>query len=366
MLDHLQQLAIHCYYAGETDAGRRACERLLSIPDLPVESEQLARTNRTWYTQFLDELCPSAAHVRIDVQPAHDGWSTFNPTLLVHGGDLIGIVRSSNYKIVDGHYQMPEADGWQIRTENILVRLRPDLTVATQRHIVAPQYPVTGYPVTGLEDCRLRQTDAGVGVSFTIRDAAPWTDGRCRIGTADLDVRTATLSGLRVLDGVHMQEHEKNWMPILAPRGGWLYAASHDGHVVTVDANADLPGGYQIARRSPAPPIARRFRGGSQLLPWRGGHLGLVHEVAYVGLARAYEHRWVWFDERLRLARLSPWFAFREQRAIEFAAGLAVYGDRLVASYGVRDAEAWLCSVTEDDCDACLQDVAGDGLRAAG
>jgi hypothetical protein len=63
---------------------------------------------------------------------------------------------------------------------------------------------------------------------------------------------------------------------------------------------------------------------------------------------------------------MSPWFAFRELRAIEFCAGLAPYGDRLVASYGVRDREAWLVSITEEDCDTCLQDVGGDGLRAAG
>jgi hypothetical protein len=364
MIDHLSAVLQHAFYCGEIDAGRRAAERILVTPDLPVEAEQLARSNRTWYTPLIADLCPSADHVRIDIQPAHDGWSTFNPTVLNHGGDLIGIVRSSNYRIVDGHYQMPEADGGQIRTENILVRLRPDLTVATQRHVVAPDYPVTGYPVTGLEDCRLRNVDGGVGVSFTIRDAAPWTDGRCRIGTADLDVRTATLSGLRVIDGITTQEHEKNWMPMLG-RGGWLYAASHDGHVVTVEANTDVAGGWQMLRRSPAPPIANRFRGGSQMIRWRGGHLGLVHEVAHLSFARAYEHRWVWFDERLRLTRLSPWFSFREPRAIEFAAGLAVHGDRLVASYGVRDEEAWLCVITEDDCDAILQDVDRDGVRAA-
>lgn len=365
MIHHLAQLVHHCYYAGEIAAGRRAAERLLSLPGLPHDVEQLARSNRTWYTPVIEELCASAWHMRIDVQPVYDGWSTFNPTLINHGGYLIGIVRSSNYQIVDGRYVMPEADAGTIRTENILVRFTPELAVASQRHIIGPDYPHTNYPVVGLEDCRLRTTPTGLGVSCTIRDAAPWTDGRCRVGTADLDVESATLSGLRVLDGIHMQEHEKNWMPIEG-RGGWLYAASHDGHVVTVDNHPDLPGGYQVARRSTAPPIAAQFRGGSQLVPAGSGWLGLVHEVAFVDGQRAYEHRWVWFDAALRLRRMSPWFAFQAKQQIEFAAGLARCGDRLVVSYGVRDAEAWLVTVKEDDVDACLQDVAGDGLRAAG
>jgi predicted GH43/DUF377 family glycosyl hydrolase len=364
MLDHLSAVLQHAYYCGEIDAGRRAAERILATPDLPVETEQLARMNRPWYTPLIGDLV-GVTHHRIDVEPVYDGWTAFNPTILMYAGGLVGIVRSSNYRIVDHQYVMPESDAGAIRTENILVRFDHDYRVVVQRHIVAPEYHTTGYPVHGLEDCRLWKSPTGVHVSATIRDAAPWTDGRCRIATADLDLRTATLSNLVVLDGITTQEHEKNWMPIEG-RGGWLYAASHDGHVVTVESHPEVAGGWQMLRRSPAPPIASRFRGGSQLIPWRGGYLGLVHEVAYVGRQRVYEHRLAWFDDRLRLTRLSPWFAFREPRAIEFAAGLAVHGDRLVASYGVRDEEAWLCVITEDDCDAILQDVDRDGVRAAG
>lgn len=366
MIDHLSAVLQHAYYCGEIDAGRRAAERILSTPGLPADAEQLARANRTWYTPLIGDLV-NATHHRIDVQPAHDGWSTFNPSVLLYGGGLVGIVRSSNYRIVDHQYVMAEGDAGVIRTENILVRFGSDYTVVTQRHIVAPDYPTTGYPVHGLEDCRLWWSPTGVHVSATIRNAAPWTDGRCRIATADLDLRTATLSNLVVLDGIAAQEHEKNWMPI-EKRGGWLYAASHNGHVVTVDPHPDVPGGWQLVQRSPAPPIAGRFRGGSQLILWRGGYLGLVHEVAYVDRQRVYEHRLVWFDDALQLRRMSPWFAYRERQAIEFAAGLAYdpHTRSVVMSYGVRDEEAWLCVIPEDDCDAILQDVDRDGVCAAG
>lgn len=357
--EHDIALATHAYYVGEFDAGRRACERLLARPDLSQEVEHMVRANRTWYTPTLDELV-ACRHHRIDIEPAHDGWSLFNPTVLAHG-DLIGIVRSSNYKIVDGRYEMPASDGGQIRTRNILVRFHDDLRVASARVIADPEYPQTGYPVTGLEDCRLRHTQTGIGVSATVRDVAPF-DGRCRIATADLDLQAGAFANLLVLDGLNQQEHEKNWMPFVRDRGGWLYATSHNGHTVTVDANGSVPGAWQLSQRHAAPALARGFRGGSQLVPMGLGWLGLIHEVAVVAGKRIYEHRFIWLDERLALARVSPAFAFRESQAIEFAAGLAVVGNypnqRLVASYGVRDAEAWLCEIDLSAMEGLLNAVA--------
>lgn len=345
MLEHLQALSVHAYYAGEIDAGRRACERILSIPGLTAEASMLARQNRLWYTPTLDEMVDTT-YRQIAIEPAHEGWSLFNPTLFEHAGQLIGIVRSSNYRIADGKYVMPDEDGGRIRTENLLVCYGDDLEPVSVRPL-AVDYPSTTYPVDGLEDCRLRHTKNGIGVSATVRNVAPF-DGRCRMAIGDVDLEAATVTGLRVLDGIECQPHEKNWMPIEG-RGGWLYACSHGGHVVTVDPDPGLAGGWQICRRSPAPPIAAEFRGGSQLVRFRDGWLAAVHEVAYTDGHRCYEHRFVWFDASLRVAALSPPFAFREVRAIEFAAGMACHGGRVIISFGVRDAEAWLVGVLEDD-----------------
>jgi hypothetical protein len=350
MLEHLQALAIHSFYAGEHDAGRRACERLLSMP-LPPEVEMRTRTNRTYYTERLDDLAP-AHYQRIDIDPAHEGWSLFNPTLLEHQGELYGVVRSSNYRIIDGVYTMPEADGSTIRTENLLVRFdRGSLCVESCRAIRGPTYETTDYPVTGLEDCRLRHTKSGIGISATVRNAAPF-DGRARIGVADLDLDTGEASGLRVLDGLSAADHEKNWMPIEGGplAGGWLYACSHNGHVVRVADDSTLRGAYSLLQHGPAPHIAKEFRGGGQLVAFDNGYLGVIHEVAILENGqRCYEHRFVWFDQALALKRLSAAFAFRETRAIEFAAGLALVGRMVAVSFGVRDAEAWIVGLAADD-----------------
>jgi len=344
MLEHLQAISIHGFYADEIEAGRRACDRILSMPDVPRDVIAQTRANRTWYTKTLGELVECRFR-RIEIEPAHPGWSLFNPSVAVHDGQLVGIVRSSNYRIENGRYVMPDADDQVIRTENLLVDIDADLAVSN-RTPLAVDYPQTDYPVVGLEDCRLRVVDGRLGVSATVRNVSPF-DGRCRIATAGIDRAAGVFTGLRVLDGL-TSRHEKNWMPI-AGTGSWLYACHHDGHVVTVDRDRDLPGGYTLGRRLPSPAIAAEFRGGSQLVPFRGGWLALIHETCHLPETRVYEHRFVWFDERLGVSRLSPVFAFRETKAIEFAAGLAAVGDRLVASFGVRDAEAWLMDVAAED-----------------
>lgn len=337
MHEHLHALGIHAYYAGELDAGRRACERLLNLPGLPPEIDAQGRANRTWYTQSLAGITGGQLHVeRIACEPANPGWSCFNPTIAADGDRLLAIVRSSNYRIVEGRYVMPEEDAGVIRSENILV----EIGTPGQRTIVPPAYETNGYPVSGLEDCRLRKTEDGWSVSATVRDAEGW-DGRCRIGVAKLNINDGRLHGLRVLDWEGLQTHEKNWMPI---GDGWLYACNHGGHTVTVDADAEMPGVYEVRQRGPAPPMAAGFRGGGQVVPFRDGWLGIVHEVAHLDTGRrAYEHRFVWWDETLTIRRWSPLFFFVERQSIEFAAGLATIDDTVFVSFGLNDAEAWLC-----------------------
>jgi hypothetical protein len=95
MIDSLCHLAAHAYHCGEIEAGRRACERILSTPDVSPEIAMVTRANRIVYTPLLADLASPTFH-RIDIAPAHPGWSLFNPTVIVHGGDLVAIVRSSN------------------------------------------------------------------------------------------------------------------------------------------------------------------------------------------------------------------------------------------------------------------------------
>jgi len=354
MIDHLAKLAVHAYYCGELDVGRRACDRALRMDAIPADLEQQVRSNRVWYSQPLADLVGATTFRRIDIPPAHEGWSLFNPSMIAHGGRTLAVVRSSNYTIRDGRYVMPPEDGERIRTENILCRITDNLCVEGPRVIVAEGYQTNGYPVEGIEDARLLVGPRGLAVSGTIRDAAGF-DGRCRIGLADLDVENAAIGRPLMIDGLQCSTHEKNWMPIEGLPSTWLHACSSDGHTTTVDPDPTMPGGWRVCRRGKAPPVARGFRGGSQLVAIDDrGWLAVIHEVAAFGNHRAYEHRFIAFDRDLCVSAVSPPFAIREARTIEFAAGMVRMGDDVVISFGVRDAEAWLCRVPIAEVLGCL------------
>ena len=344
MIEHLHRLAVHAWHAGEHVAGRRACERLLRM-ELSQDLEHVVRRNRTWYTQRLDDLTP-CRFVRLDVEPEHEGWSLFNPSIVAVPDGFVCNVRSSNYQIVDGRYVMPEADGERIRTENILVDLSDDLVVSGVTHRFKADYAATEFPVEGLEDVRLNLVDGQLLASATVRNFAPH-DGTCRIATATVDRDAGRFINIECHPTAG-EQHEKNWMPI-AGRREWLYACRARGHVATVSSNAEE---WVVRGHCHAPILAGGFRGGSQLVPvGRGIWMAIVHEVAQDGPRRIYEHRFVEFDEAAdwQIVAVSPPFAIREHRSIEFCAGLAVKGLRLVASFGVRDAEAWLVELSLPD-----------------
>ena len=343
MIEHLHRVAAHAYHCGEHEVGRRCCERLLRLP-LSAEKEERVRSNRTWYTQTLFEQGVAAEFTQIDVAPARVGWSLFNPCVVSHGDRLLVNVRSSNYSIAEaGNYVIPPEDRETIRTINGLV----DLGDGHARYWAA-DYEATGFPVEGLEDVRLNSVEGELIASATIRNWAG-RDGTCRIGVGKLETFDR-IHDLRCHDTVSGR-HEKNWMPITGRRE-WLYHCSHQGRTCLVREDGD---DWTVTAHAEAPLVARGFRGGSQLVehPWAPGlWWGIVHEVAVSGGRRAYEHRFVIFDEAAdwRITRVSPAFAFRETRSIEFCAGLAVSGQStLVASFGARDAEAWLANLPIGD-----------------
>ena len=352
MIEHLHRVAAHAYHCGEMDVGRRCCERLLRLP-LSPEREERVRANRTWYTQTLADEGIAAEFTRIDVPPARVGWSLFNPSVVLHAGRLLVNVRSSNYAIDEnGRYVIPPDDVETIRTHNGLVDLGGD---ADAIRYWAADYEASKYAVEGLEDVRLNSVDGELIASATIRNWAGH-DGTCRIGVGKLE-RWDAISDLRchkTVDG----RHEKNWMPITGRRE-WLYSCHHGGKTCLVREDGN---DWTVTAHADAPPVARGFRGGSQLVPVPDGRrwLAIVHEVA-ADTRRVYEHRVVEFDQTQdwRITRVSPPFAFRQTRSIEFCAGLAfaTEGD-LVASFGVNDAEAWLVRLPNwRDWDSWLEDA---------
>jgi hypothetical protein len=354
MEESLYQLTIHAYYAGEPEAGFRACEKLLGMDGLPPAREHSVRSNRTWYTRRLDAHIP-CVYGQIKVEPPHPGWTLFNPSLVATTEGWLVNVRSSNYRIRDWRYVIPPQDGEYIHTENALIAYNPDFSVLRVMPL-RPEYEKTSFYSNGLEDIRLGVLpDGRLRVSATLRNMAPH-DGTCRIGTGFV-ATDGSLEALQVLPSVS-GVHEKNWMPIMG-RDEWLYACWRDGRVATVK---EQNGHWQITDRAPSCPLARGFRGGSQVVAvpgHEGKWLAVIHEVAVQSNHRVYEHRFVLFDEAqdFRIVKVSPAFVFLQPMGIEFAAGLAIRDGRAVVSFGVHDEDAWVAGVDLGALMAWLVDV---------
>lgn len=361
---HDLAIARHAHGAGEHAAGLRACERLLSRPaGLPPLVEAEARAARTWYVQPAAELFPGWAAVRIPEALCPDrpaGWSIFNPSCLVVGNELLALVRTSNYRIVQGRYVTPPedtpADGsmpW-IRTRNLLLRANIEhgailfLEHRQAEALVGPDYDANPeIRITGLEDLRLRRgPDDSIRVSGTCLDFAglpPASNGApvARIATATLLPDAAILMDFECLPEPFPGRYEKNWSPIDGRPDTWLYAAWEEGRVATVRR---AHGSWIVETHGPSPFALRHLRGRSPLVRWGDGYIGVFGEAIDDG-RRMYDHRFVTFSADLTPNLWSPPYRVGPQRGVEFVAGLDRVAGSLVISYGLQDEEAWIATV---------------------
>lgn len=335
----LFERAVHAFYEGDLAGGREASERLLGRDDLPAAVRLQARRNQTFYAPCLRELAPSVITSSIAVE-VPTGWSCFNPSIAADDGGFGLIVRSSNYSVARMRYTVHDADGI-FRTTNYLLHLDDDLAVRAAAPLVdqTDRRSVAPFPVAGYEDCRLVRGGDGWRVVATTRDRNP--AGICQMALRRL--ADGALRDLRLLNDAANERHQKNWVPLLIADELRFVAHCRPTVILRYD---ERRGAVEEMSRRPGPMIATDFRGGSQAVAVDSGFLFVVHEsVDLEDGGRVVPHRFVLLDHRAAIAAVSPQFFF-DGRGLEFCAGLARRGDRLVASYGVEDREARLAEMS--------------------
>ncbi len=343
------------YVPGRYDDGFRVCDEL-SLTRSPYGfSAALADANLLHYMLPLGQQCPSLRLSQIEFTPEQH-WIPMNPSVCLHRGELKALVRTVNYRMdEDGRYLIRATDGTAnasnpINTRNWLVPLDRDLHSITQIEIVPRGSIACEYPlVVGFEDPRIFDHDNNLYIVATVRQ-------RCRDGLAE---QTLARIGEPLVSGgdkLGLDEinpmlrtprlYEKNWMPIVgSDPTRFMY---RPGHIVG-------PDGQDCGEIQTPKLRTDSFSGGSQLIPFQGGWLGIIHE-AHVYLDRPwkryYSHRFVFYTDGFRLERVSRPFFFKD-KVIEFVAGLSWHpeavqsnldGD-LIISFGFRDCEAWLARV---------------------
>jgi tetratricopeptide (TPR) repeat protein len=350
-----EEFSICAFYdTARRQRGFEVCNGLALDKTEYAGARDLARKNLFHYLKPLVELAPSFVPKQLTFAP-EGGWKTLNPSVANVGGKLSCVIRSVNYMMDEqGRYCVLNAKGelqygtqayWEnnpIITRNYLASLSKELDIQTVSEILPPPLPAPAYPlVRGFEDMRLFEYQGDMWTSSTVRELNK--EGWCEQVLAKIDRSTKQP---HIVEWSQMlpakRQHEKNWMPWVIP--GTLRFAYR--------LNETVNSYGQPAAKTPLAFAADHMSGGSQVIPFNGGWLALVHEAGQLPdtQKRYYQHRFVWFNPNGVVKSLSLPFVFHSKQ-IEFAAGLARHPDdkRLVISYGIADKEAWVATVTSHD-----------------
>lgn len=346
-----EEFSIAGFYAKDPltkDAASMTCDQLSLDRSVPQYTRDLANQNLFFYMKPLSAHAPSFKAHKIKFLPPGD-WTDMNPSIAKINGKLMAVIRTVNYTIdPQGRYLIKgtngEANGTNpINTRNYLVDLDDDFKITCAREIFPPaDMPKPLFDlVIGFEDMRLFEYNGHPWISACVREMN--TQGWCEQFMAMINTGSMRLECVqRMLP--EKREHEKNWMPVtLNGLPNFVYKLGQ-----LVDTNGKIFQNYTPVR------FTDNMRGGAQVLPYNNGWLALVHSARHTGNGtRAYDHRFVWMDKNMIPQRISPPFYFNE-KAIEFAAGMAFHKDKLVISYGFKDAEPWIATISDEDLDRML------------
>jgi len=302
------------------------------------QSREQARTNLYWYLRPLGEMVASFRPSRLPF-PDYDSYVPMNPSVINHDGKPLVLVRTVNYLITEGgEYAIRSPDGndsgnrYPIDTRNYLVRLGGDgmadwvVKLELPINLPAPQYHL----VRGFEDSRLFEYQGRLWTLSTVRELN--SEGWCEQVLAPIDQDHYSSEWTKVLP--KNRQNEKNWMPFV--RDGELLFVYRLGTLVNTSG--------EIIAQHETPVDCGHISGGSQVVPIaKDVNLAIVHEARQIpGTGRRfYQHRFVRVASDGRVINLSRAFVFQDKQ-IEFAAGMARFGDKLLLSYGIRDREAWI------------------------
>lgn len=334
-----------------------------------------------------DELLPWKV-TDISLRPFKDMWS-FNPSLFYDGAFWRCVLRCADYCMLGGAtLRSPKAKPGVSRTKNIMVIFDPMTWKPVEIYKMREQddLPRTSSSSIGYEDIRLFRTDKyglqGIAAALHLQrtdrgkqlaeQVLLWFDDEYNIVEA-LPIRGSTTA-------------QKNWVPfdhcaeprflhtidsgLLFDEHGELPASAASVQPSSRPRRTYLPDASTIARAQeraneaehdrareerkrpnmrPVQPSAvdsevpsyKGLRGGTQLIridddSW----LGIGHAMRFVDGLKVYWHVWYLVDSRGKLTAASPQMKLAPNNGIEFAAGMAIDGERVVVSFGVDDMES--------------------------
>lgn len=339
------------------ELGHRYSEELALDREFPRVPQDIGWRNLFWYTKQLSDLAPSLRKTRVEFEPPK-GFYPLNPSICRHGSALIMVVRAVNYRIGPAGLRKPHP----CITRNFLFHVDRDISrqVLIGEIEMPYEFPQLHNECLGFEDMRLWTKGNWNELWCSATDRQHNVAGWCQIVVARIN------SFRRLTDWQVMlpnrERHEKNWVPIADGSGSFIYSC--DPVTITKLPSGTIGSIYDLVEVSEPPISAHHWCGSSQAIPFDSGLLAIVHErprdLDPELHKPPYRQRFIWLDRSLRLRKWSWGWELGHNSAGEYVAGLCEHpdGERLVISYGVLDAEAWLATVTTDDVRSMLRSEA--------
>jgi len=346
------EFAIAGYYSeAERSRAFAVTNDLVLDPSCPSEHYWSARSNLFWFTKPLGQHCPSFEATKLDFIPPH-GYHAMNPSVEVTDGLITCNIRCVNYQMDDAGRYIIHGGGEAIDTRNFVVHLEPHTFDCHNAAEVLWNRPAPKFSlVTGLEDIRLWRYCGELHFSATVREQS--AAGVCQIAVGRLHYNPRDTSYIDVSTDWRVVSdettYEKNWMPMpsssfMSPR--FVYRLDK---IIGTDCPSTVVKHETKLR-------VGDISGSSQLIPFNSGFLAVTHEASNDPSTgkRTYWHRFAWFGMDGKLQRLSLPFVFFE-RQIEFCSGLALHPNgKLLISFGVRDAEAYVATIEASEVSSLL------------
>jgi hypothetical protein len=284
------------------------------------------------------------------------GTGQMNPSLFIDEGKILVNLRNVGYVLIHSEnqqkfncrwgplaYQHPEEDQ-TLRTLNIFMELDNNydpvsINVVDTKTLDKPPK----WTFIGLEDARIVRWDGKLFLIGVRRDTTTNGEGRMELSEIEISGTGVNEISRERIEPPQPSYCEKNWMPIL-DMPYHLVKWSNPTEVVKVDIENGTSETIFLSKTHL--PNYRDFRGGSQVLPYKGGHIAIIHEVDLfnneLGQKDAfYYHRFIVWDSQWNIIKISDDFNFMEAR-IEFCCGLAIVDDKMLITFGFQDNAAFI------------------------
>ena len=360
--DFDQELSIAAYYTRFRQEGAKAVNDLILKKNVPGSLKDNAYQNLLFYIQNLRQARYTPIHAELPLIQigSEERYHPMNPSIIKTQNGYRLILRAVNYT-QEGAKVFNTTDPTGVfRTKNFLICYDRNFEMLSQQEIVEnlPREKVRAFNVEGMEDCRLFEHQGKLGFSCTTFDTHPRSTVQvslCSLRDA-ADAKELHVEKLLPLQGPDPNRCEKNWLPFLY-NGQIHLVYSSDPFLLY---RPDLETGECHKVLCVEPPLdLSRFRGSAAPIPFDGGYLMLVHEVAYLqDYFRCYLHRFVYLDRDFVLQKLSDPFTFLH-RGVEFCLSMTVdhSGKELILPIGFEDRQAFLCFVELDTVRSLLLDI---------